>query len=88
MPHVDVTAIRSPGATRDQLRVAAHELIGGRVTRLCPRCGSVEHGRPRLRGAHVSLAYVEGLVVVATADVPVGVDVQPGEPDWHGPRRP
>lgn len=79
---VQVTAIRRPGATRDQLRIAAHDHLGGRVTRLCPRCGSTAHGRPRMRGAHLSLSYTEGLVLVARSDVPVGVDVQPGEPDW------
>jgi hypothetical protein len=82
VPHVDVTVIRGRGAPRVEPGAAAHTHLGGRVTRLCPRCGSTGHGRPHLRGAHVSLSYGGGLVVVARADVPVGVDVQPGRPGW------
>lgn len=91
---VSVTALHLPGADRGELREAAHRLVaeqagrqvggraGGRVTRLCPRCGSVAHGRPHVRGAHLSLSYADGLVLVAVATVPVGVDVEPGRPDW------
>lgn len=87
---VSVTALHLPGADRWELREAAHRLVaeqfggqvGGRVTRLCPRCGSVAHGRPHVRGAHLSLSYADGLVLVAVATVPVGVDVEPGRPDW------
>lgn len=91
---VSVTAVHLPGADREGLREAAHRLVvkqvgagvrdatRGRVTRLCPRCGSVAHGRPRVHGAHVSLSYADGLVLVAVATVPVGVDVEPGHPEW------
>lgn len=91
---VSVTALHLPGADRGELREATHRLVaeqagrqlggraGGRVTRLCPRCGSVAHGRPHVRGAHLSLSYADGLVLVAVATVPVGVDVEPGRPDW------
>lgn len=87
---VTVTALHLPGADRGELREAAHRLVvgqvggrvGSRVTRLCPRCGSVAHGRPHVRGAHLSLSYADGLVLVAVATVPVGVDVEPGRPDW------
>lgn len=49
------------------------------VTRLCPHCGSVAHGRPQVSTGHVSLAYADGLALAATADVPVGVDVERGD---------
>jgi 4'-phosphopantetheinyl transferase len=50
----------------------------------CPRCGSDEHGQPRLlptaavrRPAHVSLARAGDLSVVAITDAgPVGVDAE------------
>lgn len=95
---VSVTALHLPGADREELREAAHRLVvervgavddasardatRGRVTRLCPRCGSVAHGRPRVRGAHLGLSYADGLVLVAVSTVPVGVDVEPGRPEW------
>ncbi|WP_181407592.1 4'-phosphopantetheinyl transferase family protein [Nocardioides sambongensis] len=43
----------------------------------CPGCGE-PHGRPRVEGADVefSLAHTPGLVLVAVADHPVGVDVE------------
>ncbi len=51
------------------------------VGRLCPRCGSAGHGRPRVTGAyaanapHVSISRAGGRVVVAlTHQGPVGVD--------------
>ncbi|MGA8257479.1 MAG: hypothetical protein WB767_12975 [Nocardioides sp.] len=50
--------------------------------RLCPRCGSAEHGQPHARtrhGAplHVSLGYATGLGVVAwSRSAPVGIDVE------------
>jgi phosphopantetheinyl transferase len=45
----------------------------------CPRCGSVEHGRPYVEGpASVSVAHATGLTVVAVSMVgSVGVDVEP-----------
>lgn len=75
---VEVTALWRPGATRAELRAAAHDHLRVRVTRLCPRCGSTDHGRPHARGTHLSLAYAPGVVVVARAGTPVGVDVEPG----------
>lgn len=55
------------------------------VARLCPRCGSASHGRPQAIGAadavHVSIAYTEGLALVAWSDRPVGVDVERDLPD-------
>lgn len=43
----------------------------------CPGCGE-PHGRPRAEGAGVefSLSHTPGQVLVAVADVPVGVDVE------------
>lgn len=43
----------------------------------CPGCGE-PHGRPRAEGADVefSLSHTPGAVIVAVADVPVGVDVE------------
>ena len=52
------------------------------VGRLCPRCGSGAHGRPRVAvvgrdAPHVSLSRAEGLVCVAVSDAgPVGVDCE------------
>jgi 4'-phosphopantetheinyl transferase len=53
-----------------------------RVRRRCPRCGSAVHGAPwadRSDGGPVpqlSMSRAADLVVVALADVPVGVDVE------------
>jgi 4'-phosphopantetheinyl transferase len=53
-----------------------------RLRRRCPRCGSTEHGVPvaaRADGGPVprlSMSRTTGLVVVAVADAPVGVDVE------------
>lgn len=43
----------------------------------CPGCGE-PHGRPRAEGAAVefSLSHTPGQVLIAVADVPVGVDVE------------
>lgn len=43
----------------------------------CPGCGE-PHGRPRAVGVEMefSLSHTDGMVVVATADRPVGVDVE------------
>lgn len=52
------------------------------VARVCPGCGSREHGRPVAtvagrRGPHVSISRAGGLVCVAVTDAgPVGVDVE------------
>lgn len=45
------------------------------VDRTCPECGAA-HGRPRIPGLHVSVAHAGPLVLVATAPVSVGVDVE------------
>lgn len=43
----------------------------------CPGCGE-PHGRPRAEGAEVefSISHTPGAVLIAVADVPVGVDVE------------
>lgn len=43
----------------------------------CPRCGE-PHGRPMVEGGHVefSLTHTPGLVLVALADRPVGIDTE------------
>lgn len=49
----------------------------------CPGCGDA-HGRPRVEGAAVefSLSHTPGWVLIAVADVPVGIDIEgpPGDP--------
>ena len=78
--------MRLTGA-RPSLRLQAHALLvrevgAVAVGRLCPRCGSAEHGRPWVRVADgptpaVSLSYADGLALVAWSwDAPVGVDVE------------
>lgn len=49
------------------------------VAHVCPRCGSDRHGRPFLTGldeVHLSITRSSGVLVVALADTPVGVDVE------------
>lgn len=43
----------------------------------CPRCGEM-HGRPRIEGSDIefSLTHTPGLVLVALADAPVGIDAE------------
>ena len=73
---------------RAPLRALLHQVLreetgAGDVVRVCPRCGSAEHGRPHARGtdAHVSLAYAGDLGVVAWSTAgPVGVDVEESGP--------
>jgi hypothetical protein len=66
--------------------LVCRELDAERLVRLCPRCGSSGHGRPRLLGRDgpvpwVSLAYGPGLAVAAwTWAGPIGVDVEPDGP--------
>ena len=72
----EVTFLLTPGLTRVQQRAAAERHLGEQVSRLCPRCGSADHGRPRLRWRRLSLAYVDGLVAIAVSDRPVGVDAE------------
>ena len=76
------------------LRRAVAQVLGIAVDevhehRLCPRCGSGEHGRPLVRVAgrpapHVSLSrHGEHAVVAVCLDAPVGVDVDVApEPAW------
>lgn len=66
---------------------AVRRLVGGVVgadpadvrfgRHACPRCGG-PHGRPRVEGAGVefSLTHTPGLVLVAVADRPVGIDTE------------
>lgn len=55
--------------------LAPQDVVWGRHA--CPGCGE-PHGRPRAEGAPVefSLSHTPGQVLVAVADVPVGVDVE------------
>jgi hypothetical protein len=80
---------------RAALRAGAHDVLRaelGAVTvgRLCPRCGSGEHGRPLVRVAEgpapeVSLSYAAGLVAVAWSYAgPVGIDVEDDGPPLEG----
>ena len=47
-------------------------------THLCPRCGSIEHGRPfSVDGSLVSVSHAGDLHIIAiSATMPVGVDVE------------
>lgn len=66
------------------MRDAVTDLLGP-TTRLCPHCASTAHGRPRTAdGVPLSLAYADGVVLVARATGaggPVGVDVEAGGPE-------
>src|SRR5262245_15209874 len=76
---VDVLVLPTGAASRtDQREVAEAAVLdrAGPLTRICSWCGSTEHGRPRVAVGHVSLSYTPGLVLVALADAPVGVDVE------------
>ncbi len=75
---------------RAELRRLLHEILrqeagAQTVVRLCPRCASSSHGRPRMVGEHpaqVSLSYAEDLAVVAWSWAgPVGIDVEREGPD-------
>ncbi|GAB4009836.1 4'-phosphopantetheinyl transferase family protein [Nocardioides ultimimeridianus] len=57
------------------LGVAPESVRWGRHA--CPRCGE-PHGRPRVEGADLefSLSHTPGLVLVALADAPVGIDAE------------
>lgn len=70
--------------------VARHRIVLGHE---CPRCGSPEHGRPRIlptatvrRPAYASLSRAGGLSVVALTDAgEVGVDLEPvGAAEFDG----
>ncbi|MCD0451426.1 4'-phosphopantetheinyl transferase superfamily protein [Actinocorallia sp. API 0066] len=45
------------------------------LDRTCPGCGA-QHGRPLFPGWHLSVSHSGGLVGLAVADVPVGLDVE------------
>ncbi|MCX6398574.1 MAG: 4'-phosphopantetheinyl transferase superfamily protein [Propionibacteriales bacterium] len=57
------------------ISVPPEKVVWGRHA--CPGCGE-PHGRPRAEGADVefSLSHTPGQVLVAIADVPLGVDVE------------
>lgn len=74
---------------RRELRVLVEEVVRRElgadavaVARSCPRCGSAEHGRPRVRTSHgtapyLSLSYAGDLAVAAwTWAGPIGVDIE------------
>jgi hypothetical protein len=79
---------------RAELRALAeavlHEELGAVTAgRLCPRCGGSDHGRPYVvtqdgAAPQISLSYAEGLVAVAWADGPVGIDVEDDGPPVDG----
>src|SRR5689334_5250866 len=82
-----LTLPRGPRSDRAELRALAHELLRAElgattVGRLCPRCGSSEHGRPVAVGApeRVSISYATDLVAVAWGNGPVGIDVEDDGP--------
>jgi hypothetical protein len=79
--------VTDPGVPRPQQRTVAGpwlEDLAGPVKRLCPQCASASHGRPILERGHVSISYADGLVVVALADSPVGVDIEAEGPPPEG----
>lgn len=66
------------GAVLLRIAVAAATGVDPRsvtVERTCADCGGA-HGAPRVAGVRVSVAHAGPLVLVATADVAVGVDVE------------
>lgn len=66
------------GAALLRVAVAAATGVTARsvtVERTCAECGR-PHGMPRVDGAHVSVSHAGPLVLVATADIAVGVDVE------------
>lgn len=81
-------ALTAQAELRAELRAAAEALLceatgATRVVRLCPVCGSADHGQPRLVGSalHASLSYArppntDGLVAVAWGEGPIGVDIE------------
>jgi hypothetical protein len=76
---------------RASLRALAHQVLrletgADDVRRLCPRCGSADHGRPSVRTTSgtapaVSISYAGGLVAVAWGwGGPVGIDIEADGP--------
>lgn len=57
-------------------RLASLPPARAEVRRHCPGCGGTDHGRPEIDGAQVSLSHSADWVLLATAAVPVGVDVE------------
>lgn len=91
MNSVHVVGVELPlGASRAVRRRLVDTWLSaevGQVSRLCPACGSSDHGRPRLTGPkprHLSLAYADGLALVAVADRAVGVDLERAGPAPEG----
>jgi 4'-phosphopantetheinyl transferase len=85
-PTTDAPARRRAGD--DLLRALVRELGGpvdAGIARLCPECGSHEHGAPAVQGEPivVSVAYAGPLVVGAAARqedaASVGIDVEPAD---------
>lgn len=80
-------------AARRLLRATVADVTGtdpssSRLEQRCDRCGG-EHGRPTVAvdghaGPSVSLAHAGGVVVVAVASRPVGVDIEPAMPVHDG----
>jgi len=70
------------------VRELVEEMLGydpGPLHHTCPRCGSVEHGRPYVDApVELSIAHARALTVVAVSEAgPVGVDVEVhADPGW------
>ncbi|KSU77577.1 4'-phosphopantetheinyl transferase [Pseudarthrobacter enclensis] len=78
----DADRLRAVAGT-ELLRRAVARIIGVRmadlrVSRSCRRCGSDQHGKPWFpdTGVHASLSHSGGLVAVAVAAQPVGIDIE------------
>ncbi len=89
MPAVSVvvSVTDRPAAADELLRDEVARRTGLPLTdvvigRVCPRCGSREHGRPLVLTPpgpmHLSVGRARGITVVAVGDTgPVGIDVEP-----------
>lgn len=78
---------RDRGGLRELAEAALREATGAtRVTRLCPRCGSSDHGQPRLVGSDLaaSISYASGLALIAWGPGPLGIDVEEDGPPVEG----
>jgi hypothetical protein len=94
----DVPMPTQQAMARDTLRQLAHDVLSEEtgakaIVRLCPRCGSAQHGRPvaRVEGGaapEVSLSYARDLVAVAWSWAGrVGIDVEEVGPAVDGTDR-
>ena len=94
----DVPMPTRQAMARDTLRQLAHDVLSEEtgakaIVRLCPRCGSAQHGRPvaRVEGGaapEVSLSYARDLVAVAWSWAGrVGIDVEEVGPAVDGTDR-